>query len=246
MGKSVMLPLRGPVAFSRGVSSDGPSCVVRLRSRDLTPTSSADFMLVRSEEELGAARASCNGAMIVSDDCLENLGQAAHWTRLIRVPSRFNYFADGDIVGFQPESGKFRTLYRRGSKHNSILVTDRCNHYCLMCSQPPKNIDDRWLLQEIKTALPLVDKDTQFLCFTGGEPLLDWREFIEVLVAAIICRTPRYMSSATDAPSHVTTLLPVGLRSGIPISRWAYRYIRRWITCTTTLSRHAVPLTKPY
>jgi His-Xaa-Ser system radical SAM maturase HxsC len=27
----------------------------------------------------------------------------------------------------------------------------------------------------------LVDKDTQFLCFTGGEPLLDWREFIEVL-----------------------------------------------------------------
>ena len=50
-----------------------------------------------------------------------------------------------------------------------------------MCSQPPKDVDDRWLLDEIRAALPLVAKDTKSLCFTGGEPLLEWREFIKVL-----------------------------------------------------------------
>jgi MoaA/NifB/PqqE/SkfB family radical SAM enzyme len=109
------------------------------------------------------------------------LPEAARCERLISVSARFNYLADGDVIGFDPRSGRFRTLYRRASKHNSILVTDRCNHYCLMCSQPPKDIDDRWLLEEIKTALPLVAKDTKFICFTGGEPLLDWREFIAAL-----------------------------------------------------------------
>jgi His-Xaa-Ser system radical SAM maturase HxsC len=177
-----MLPLYGTAAFCRGVSADGPSRVVRLRSpHGLPGTSPADFALVRSKDELAAVSATCTGAVIVSDDSLEELPEAARWPRLIRVPSGFDYFSDGDIIGFQPDSGKFRTLYRRASKHNSFLVTDRCNHYCLMCSQPPKNVDDRWLLQEIKAALPLVSKGTQFLCFTGGEPLLDWREFIEVL-----------------------------------------------------------------
>jgi His-Xaa-Ser system radical SAM maturase HxsC len=54
-----------------------------------------------------------------------------------------------------------------------------------MCSQPPKDIDDRWILGEIKSALPIIDKDSRSLGFTGGEPLLDWREFIDVLT---ICR----------------------------------------------------------
>ena len=89
------------------------------------------------------------------------------------------------LSDFHPQSGRFRTLYRRESRHNSFLVTDRCNHYCLMCSQPPKDIDDRWILDELKVALPLVAKDTASVCFTGGEPLLDWREFIDVLA---LCR----------------------------------------------------------
>jgi His-Xaa-Ser system radical SAM maturase HxsC len=156
---------------------------MRLRSPPASSaTSSADFALVRSKAELQqAADAHLGGIVIVSDDGLECLPEAVQCPRVIRIPAKFNYFGDGDIIGFQSESGRFRTLYRRASKHNSILVTDRCNHYCLMCSQPPKDIDDRWILQEIKTALPLVAKETEFICFTGGEPLLDWEEFVEVL-----------------------------------------------------------------
>jgi His-Xaa-Ser system radical SAM maturase HxsC len=178
-----MLPLYGTATFSRGVTTTKSSYVVRLRSGLVSSTkSAADFTLVRSKEELQvAARETCGGVMIVSDEGLQTLPEATSCARLISVPAKFNYFSDGDVVGFHPQSGRFRTLYRRASAHNSILVTDRCNHYCLMCSQPPKDIDDRWLLEEIKEALPLVGKDTRSLCFTGGETLSDWRELIDVL-----------------------------------------------------------------
>ena len=187
MGWNVTLPLHGTASFSRGIPISMPTSVVRLRSHLGPPANApADFVLVRSKEELQqAADAHLNGVMIVSDGGLENLPEAAGCLRLISVPEKFNYLSDGDIIRFHPQSGRFRTLYRRESRHNSFLVTDRCNHYCLMCSQPPKDIDDRWIFDELKVALPLVAKDTASLCFTGGEPLLDWREFIEVLA---LCR----------------------------------------------------------
>jgi His-Xaa-Ser system radical SAM maturase HxsC len=50
-----------------------------------------------------------------------------------------------------------------------------------MCSQPPKDVDDRWLLNEIKDSLPLIDPAAKALTFTGGETLTDWADFIEVL-----------------------------------------------------------------
>jgi His-Xaa-Ser system radical SAM maturase HxsC len=62
-------------------------------------------------------------------------------------------------------------------------VTERCNHYCLMCSQPPKQIDDDWLIDDILQAIPLIDPTTEELGFTGGEPTLLGERFISVLKA---------------------------------------------------------------
>jgi His-Xaa-Ser system radical SAM maturase HxsC len=196
-----MLALHGTVNFSRGVQSSKRTAVVRLRSplstlEDLGPN---DFVLVHSRENLRRVADVQANAMIICDDCFEGSIEADHCARLISVSSKFDYLSDGDIIGFDPETGRFRTLYRRASRHNSFLVTDRCNHYCLMCSQPPKDVDDRWLLDEIKMALPLVSKNTEYLCFTGGEPLLDWREFIDVLA---ICRD--------ELPSTITHVLSNG------------------------------------
>ena len=56
-----------------------------------------------------------------------------------------------------------------------------------MCSQPPKEVDDRWLLDEIEAALELIDRRTRSFTFTGGEPLLEWRKFVGVLER---CRLP--------------------------------------------------------
>src|SRR5262249_6242795 len=36
-------------------------------------------------------------------------------------------------------------------------------------------------LREIRDAIPLVDKQTRSLGFTGGEPLLNWRGFMAIL-----------------------------------------------------------------
>jgi His-Xaa-Ser system radical SAM maturase HxsC len=213
MGRDVTLPLQGIANFSRGVSMK-QSTVVRLRSYlDFSADTSADFALVRSKEELQqAAQARVNGVMIISDDELESLPELADCARLIRVPGKFNYLSDGDIIRFLPQSGQFRTLYRRVSKHNSFLVTDRCNHYCLMCSQPPKDIDDRWILDELKIALPLVAKDTVSVCFTGGEPLLDWRDFVGVLA---LCR-----DELPDTAIHVLSNGRAFVRDEV-VSAWA-------------------------
>lgn len=97
------------------------------------------------------------------------------------IPDEMSYLADGDIIRIQPKQKNIRALYRRNSPSNSFLVTERCNHYCLMCSQPPKNIDDSWLVDEIKEAIPLIDPSTKEIGFTGGEPTLLGDDFLDVL-----------------------------------------------------------------
>jgi hypothetical protein len=113
-----MLPLHGTATFSRGVTTEKPSCVVRLRGLDSFAESAADFTLVRSKDELQAAASKkCGGLMIVSDEGLQSLPEATSYARLITVPTKFNYFSDGDVIGLR-QSGQFRTLYRRASAHN--------------------------------------------------------------------------------------------------------------------------------
>jgi His-Xaa-Ser system radical SAM maturase HxsC len=97
------------------------------------------------------------------------------------LPESFRYVGAGDILGVRPESGELRSLYRRNSKHNSFLVTERCNSYCLMCSQPPRDVDDAWIVDELLEAIPLVDPETRELGFTGGEPTLQGERFVDVL-----------------------------------------------------------------
>lgn len=77
---------------------------------------------------------------------------------------------DGDVVVIEPARPAVRVLYRRRSEFNSLLLTERCDHMCLMCCQPPKVRDDSYLVDELLEALPLMDADTRELGFTGGEP----------------------------------------------------------------------------
>lgn len=93
----------------------------------------------------------------------------------------YDYLNEGDILRLDPNTGAMRCLHRRNSHHNTILLTERCDHYCLMCSQPPKEIDDSWLLDEAKTLVSLIPRDTQHLGFSGGEPTLYGERFIELL-----------------------------------------------------------------
>jgi His-Xaa-Ser system radical SAM maturase HxsC len=92
-----------------------------------------------------------------------------------------DHLSDGDIVVINTD-GVVNTLYRVNSFQNSILVTERCNSNCLMCSQPPKDRDDIPYLHSIhKQLLPLIPKDCLELGITGGEPTLMGNLFFDLL-----------------------------------------------------------------
>jgi His-Xaa-Ser system radical SAM maturase HxsC len=94
-----------------------------------------------------------------------------------------SYLRDGDIVKMNPSRRTLRTVYRRNSRHNSVLVTERCNNYCLMCSQPPRDINDGHLVDELLQAIPLMSRQTVSVVITGGEPTLLGERLLELLNA---------------------------------------------------------------
>jgi len=77
---------------------------------------------------------------------------------------------EGDVVLVNPSAGRAERLIRAGSSHNSLLVTERCDQLCIMCSQPPKKTHvDRFSL--FTEAVLLAPKDC-VIGITGGEPTL--------------------------------------------------------------------------
>lgn len=104
----------------------------------------------------------------------------------VSLPAAYGYLGDGDVLRIAPHRRGVRVLYRRKGRPNGILLTERCNHYCLMCSQPPKDIDDSWLAKQTLELIPLIDQETPELILTGGEPTLLGEDFFSILDA---CRS---------------------------------------------------------
>jgi len=97
------------------------------------------------------------------------------------LPPDFDYLDEGDIVRLNAADASIHSLYRRNSHHNTILLTEQCNHYCLMCSQPPKDVDDSWLLKEAFELVSLLPLDTESILFSGGEPTLYGDRFVDLV-----------------------------------------------------------------
>lgn len=89
----------------------------------------------------------------------------------------------GDAIRLQP-GGKINVLFRRGANANSLFLTENCNSLCVMCSQPPRNVDDSWRADEILDLLPLIDHDLKMLGLTGGEPTLLGIRLFDLLESA--------------------------------------------------------------
>ncbi|MCB8889236.1 His-Xaa-Ser system radical SAM maturase HxsC [Vreelandella malpeensis] len=87
----------------------------------------------------------------------------------------------GDVIVVSTGSPVVRVLYRRGSNSNLLFMTDRCNSLCLMCSQPPKNIDDAWHVEENLRVMDLIDPGEEQLGISGGEPTLYREGLLEIL-----------------------------------------------------------------
>lgn len=220
------LPLHGMIAELRGFSDAQRWQVIRTCSPANGPTRDADAALIRDPEDVDVAVASGFTSGVIVGDAVGMADVSPNALRdIMLLPTKFGYLEDGDVLGFRAGSRRFRTLYRRSSTHNSFLVTERCNHYCLMCSQPPRNVDDGWIIDEIKAALPLIDPATKSLGFTGGEPLLIWSGFVEVLrdcrellpETAIHVLTNGRAFAHNDVVSAWTDVQHPALTAGIPI-----------------------------
>jgi His-Xaa-Ser system radical SAM maturase HxsC len=94
----------------------------------------------------------------------------------------------GDIISIK--NSKVRSVYRPSSPNNFIFATIRCNSNCLMCSQPPLDIDDtleNYVIWDY--TIELINQSPKHLTITGGEPTL-LGEYLVLLINKILNKFP--------------------------------------------------------
>ena len=108
--------------------------------------------------------------LVFDDESVRSL--ETNLDNIFSIPLDFNYLEADDIVVINPDKNSINVIFRKNTPFNSILVTENCNNFCLMCSQPPRNINDRYLVNEILSMIPLISPSAAEIGITGGEPTL--------------------------------------------------------------------------
>ncbi len=101
---------------------------------------------------------------------------------------------EGDVVVPQTRKCESVVLYRESDMHHSLLLTNRCNSFCLMCSQPPTKHDDAWLVEEALDVNRHIRESPRVFGLTGGEPLLlggDLRRYEQTLAGLLVLQEHR-------------------------------------------------------
>lgn len=99
----------------------------------------------------------------------------------IELPASLSYLSPGDVLAITDGGERLHVKWRHQSHQNSVLLTERCDHYCLMCSQPPKTRNDDYLVDEAFELIRLLPPGTRDIGFTGGEPTLYGERLIDLL-----------------------------------------------------------------
>ncbi len=170
-----MIPLNGKILLST-LPKIGKDKVIRLSNNQNMP-----LPLRKSEVFILSGREVPSGfwGYITFND--QSQEYDAPDVPLLCLNSEMSHLTDGDIIRVSNDSKRVRVLYRKQSQHNFILLTEQCNHYCLMCSQPPKTQDDSYLVENTKDVLRLASRGSDEIGFTGGEPTLLGDDFINLV-----------------------------------------------------------------
>jgi His-Xaa-Ser system radical SAM maturase HxsC len=91
------------------------------------------------------------------------------------------HIESGDIIHVAPDGRRVTVLWKNSAVHNGLLLTEQCDNYCLMCSQPPKDRDDSWLFQRAMKVISLLPERARSLSLTGGEPTMHADALIALL-----------------------------------------------------------------
>ena len=100
---------------------------------------------------------------------------------VLRLGSELAHLSSGDIIHVPAEGRRVTVLWKNSARHNGLLLTEQCDNYCLMCSQPPKEREDSWLFDRARKVISLIPEDARSLSLTGGEPTLHAEKLIGLL-----------------------------------------------------------------
>lgn len=174
-----MIPLQLPARFD---NPDGPAFVAVLG---------------------GDGRQGASLVAELADDLIFQRGNAS-----FALDRRLGSQALGDVVFVEPEIGRVSRWIRKGSLHNTLLVTERCDQLCVMCSQPPrKSHADRfeYFLEACRLA-----PNGATIGLSGGEPTLFLTALTELIRSAARDRPDLSFHILTNAQhfreEHVATL----------------------------------------
>jgi His-Xaa-Ser system radical SAM maturase HxsC len=142
-------------------------------------------------------------------------GSDEECSALPTVYGRTEDFEEDDVVAATPDRSYVQVLYRASDIHHTVFLTNRCNSYCLMCSQPPTPGEDSWLVEEAKQVAKHIDPSPQVVGFTGGEPLLLGGQLRDVLDAFALYHPSTRLEILTNARLLCDTSLSVPLLTGI-------------------------------
>lgn len=145
-----------------------------------TPADSDKLGLLLSADNGDRVNVASRYGCVLTDSLLIYQRSVAADVPVVLVESITGY-KEGHIVTIDAASGFIRVIYRPESSHNTLFTTDRCNSNCIMCSQPPKEIDDGYLVAENLRMLSLIQKAPESLGITGGEPTLLGDDLIRLL-----------------------------------------------------------------
>jgi His-Xaa-Ser system radical SAM maturase HxsC len=99
----------------------------------------------------------------------------------LRLGPGLDHIEPGDIIHVPPDGRRVSVLWKNSATHNGLLLTEQCDNYCLMCSQPPKDRDDSWLFDRAAKVITLLPETARALSLTGGEPTLHADALISLL-----------------------------------------------------------------
>ncbi|NMN04824.1 MULTISPECIES: His-Xaa-Ser system radical SAM maturase HxsC [unclassified Novosphingobium] len=149
----------------RGLAEAKAPYVVRLRTAACGEPGPDDARSVGQDDE-GVAFSGSNG--------------------LLAIDGASAAMLDGDVVLVDPRRQRVERLLRAGSQHNTLVVTERCDQLCVMCSQPPKKTHvDRFALLEKACLLAAPDL---LIGISGGEPTLFKEELLGMVERVISAR----------------------------------------------------------
>lgn len=99
----------------------------------------------------------------------------------LHLPPALTHIGADDVVIIADDGSRAMVAWKATATHNSILLTERCDNYCIMCSQPPKDRDDSYLYDRAERIISALPVSARSIGLTGGEPTIDPDAFLHLL-----------------------------------------------------------------